>query len=103
MATFILLTKLSQEALETLASMEKFEKEAVQHIQEECPQVTWLSNYAVTGHYDYLDIFTAPDLDTAMKVSLLIRSFGRAYSEIWAATEWKDFKEIIHALPEHKA
>jgi len=100
MATFILLTKLSPETLETVASMERFEKEAVQRIQQECPQVNWLQNYAVTGSYDYLDIFTAPDLDTALKVSVLIRNFGRAHSEIWAATEWKNFKKIIHSLPQ---
>jgi hypothetical protein len=36
-----------------------------------------------------------------LKVSALIRTFGRAHSEIWAATEWETFKSIIHSLPAH--
>jgi uncharacterized protein with GYD domain len=81
--------------------MEDFEKRAVGHIEQECPDVTWIHSYAVLGPYDYLDIFTAPDIDTAMKVSAIIRTFGRAHSEIWGATEWGNFKDIIRSLPAH--
>ncbi|MCD6026363.1 MAG: hypothetical protein K0R08_882 [Solimicrobium sp.] len=101
MTTFILLTRLSNETLRTPASMEAFEKEAVQQIHQECPDVKWLHNFAILGRYDYLDIFTAPDMETAMKVSALIRSYGRAHSEIWPATEWQNFKTIIRSLVEH--
>jgi uncharacterized protein with GYD domain len=99
MQTFILLTRLSPEALKSPASMEDFEKRAVHHIEQECPDVKWLQSYVLMGPYDYLDIFTAPDMNAALKVSAIIRTFGRAHSEVWGATDWNSFKGIIHALP----
>lgn len=101
MQTFILLTRLLPEVLRSPASMEDLEKRAVEHIEQECPEVKWLHSYVLLGPYDYLDIFRAPDNDTALKVSAMIRTFGRAYSEIWGATEWGNFKNIIHSLPTH--
>ena len=101
MQTFILLTRLTPEVLKSPATMEDFEQRVVEHIEQECPEVKWLHSYAVLGPYDYLDIFRAPDTDTALKVSAMIRTFGRAQSEIWCATEWGNFKNIIHSLPSH--
>lgn len=101
MQTFVLLTRLSPEALKSPMAVEDFEKRAVEHIRQECPEVTWLHNYVLLGPYDYLDIFTAPDFASALKVSALIRTFGRAHCEIWAATDWNAFKSIIHSLPAH--
>ena len=61
--------------------------------------VEWLANYAILGPYDYLDIFRAPDVETAMKVATIVRTFGHAHTEVWAATEWKQFKEMVRNLP----
>ena len=101
MQTFVLLTRLSPEALKSPTSMEDFEKRAVHHIEQECPDVKWLHSYALMGPYDYLDIFSAPDMNAAFKVSAMIRTFGRAHSEIWGATDWNSFKALIHSLPAH--
>jgi uncharacterized protein with GYD domain len=99
MPTFVMLTRVSPDALRTPAAMEDLEKCAVSRIEQVCPDVKWLSSYALLGGYDYLDIFTAPDLTAAFKVSAIVRSFGRAHSEVLAATEWNDFKQILHSLP----
>jgi uncharacterized protein with GYD domain len=101
MQIFILLTRLSPEALRAPSSVEDFEKRAVTHIEQECPEVKWLNSYVLLGPYDYLDIFSAPDMNAALKVSAMIRSFGRAHSEIWCATDWDNFKRIIESLPAH--
>ena len=34
-----------------------------------------------------------------MKVSAIIRTFGHAHTEIWAAAEWEHFKQLIRDLP----
>ncbi len=100
MSTFIMLTRISPEAVKTPQTLEKLEHDAMQHIRAECPEVEWRQSYALLGPYDYLDIFSAPDVETAAKVSTLIRAYGRAHSEVWAATEWARFKQILRGLPQ---
>jgi uncharacterized protein with GYD domain len=69
-------------------------------IKKVCPEVKWLANYATFSDYDYVDIFEANDLETAFKVSSLVRSFGHASVEVWPALKWEDFKQIIKKLPD---
>lgn len=99
MTTFVMLTKLSPDALKSPKTLEELERLAVEKINTECPGVDWVHNYALLGRYDYLDIFNAPDIDTAMKVATIIRTFGHAQTEILAATEWRQYKEMIRNLP----
>jgi uncharacterized protein with GYD domain len=94
-----MITRLSPDALSSPRSLEDLERKAMEHIRSECPGVEWVHNYAILGPCDYLDIFRAPDTDTAMKVATIIRTFGNAYTEVWAATEWERYKEMIRHLP----
>ena len=98
MQTFILLTRVSPAAVPTPQALEALEKKANEHIQMDCPEVKWIANYALLGPYDYLDVFTAPDVATAARVSAIVRSYGRAHSEIWPATPWREFKEMLHGM-----
>jgi uncharacterized protein with GYD domain len=101
MSTFVMLTRMTPEALRSPASMEDFEKRAVTHIEQECPDVKWLQSFALLGPYDYLDIFTAPDVEAAFKVAALVRSFGRAQPEVLSAMKWEQFKQVLRTLPVH--
>ena len=102
MPTFVLLTRLSETATTAPSRLEELERAMIRHIRDECPGVEWVNNLAVLGPYDYLDIFQAPDLETAAKVSALVRAYGHARTEVWGAIEWDRYKELLHQLPEHE-
>jgi uncharacterized protein with GYD domain len=98
MATYVMLTRVDPEALRSPHSLEELEKRAMSAIGAQCPQVKWTASYAVFGPYDYVDVFEAPDNESAAKVSTLIRTSGRAHSEVWPAFEWARFKQMLHGL-----
>lgn len=98
MATYVMLTKLSPEALKRPGIVTKLNKQVEDRIRKECPGVKWTGNYAVLGPCDYLDIFEAPDPETAIKVALLVRSFGHASTETWVATPWERFVALAEGL-----
>jgi uncharacterized protein with GYD domain len=95
MSTYILLTKIQPDSLSGAGDYLERNDAVVARIKDECPQVLWKANYAVSGPYDYLDIFEAPDNDTAARVALIVRTEGGAETEIWTATRWNAFKAMI--------
>ena len=98
MDTYVMLTRLSPEALTRPESVTELNRQVEDRIRRECPAVKWLANYAVLGRCDYLDIFEAPDADAATKVALLVRSFGHATTETWVATQWDRFADLAKGL-----
>jgi uncharacterized protein with GYD domain len=100
MQTFVMLTRLTPEAVRSPRALEDLERKVSAHVKASCPGVEWVGSYAVLGPYDYIDIFRAPDLDTASKVSAVVRTYGHAQTETWAATEWDHFKEVVRTLGE---
>lgn len=102
MSVFIMLTRLSPSAVRVPKSLEDIERRVMERIRSECPKVEWVHNLAVTGPYDYIDIFHAPDNETAFKVATLVRTFAHAHTEIWAGLEWARFKDMVRKLPENR-
>ena len=98
MGTYVMLTRLSSEALKQPQSVTELNKRVEDRIKKECPGVKWLANYAVLGPCDYLDIFEAPDSDAPTKVALLVRSFGHGTTETWVATPWDRFLNLATSL-----
>lgn len=96
MPTFALLTRLSSDALSKPESITDLNKKIEERIKKDCPAVKWISNYSVLGPYDYLDIFESPQAEDAMKVALVIRSFGHATTETWMVTPWKAFVQLAN-------
>jgi uncharacterized protein with GYD domain len=94
MATFVMLTRISPEALREPAAYESLGRQVEQKIHERCPQVRWLASYAILGPYDYLDVFEAPDDATAAKVATIVRSVGHATTETWGAIPYDRFLQV---------
>ncbi len=98
MGAYVLLTKISPESMSPPGKLTKLEAQVQSAVKKHCPQVKWLSNYAVLGPYDYLDIFEAPDDVVAGKVATIVRSFGHATTETWPAIPWGHFETILSEL-----
>jgi uncharacterized protein with GYD domain len=99
MAQFIMLTRISSQSLPQPRSFEALERSAVAQVAKSCPEVKWIADFAVLGPYDYVDIFEAPDLQSAIRVSALVRSYGHAHTEVWPALRWDEFKNIVASRP----
>lgn len=98
MAAYILLTRLVPEAVREPKTLADLGRRVTEKLQSECPQVTWITSYALLGPYDFLDLFEAPDNETATKVALVFRSFGHGTTEVWPATPWERFREITASM-----
>ena len=98
MPLFVMLTRLVPGSVIVPSGLEEKEKRVMERIRAECPDVEWLSSYALLGPYDYLDLFKAPSVDAALRVSTLVRTQGHAQTEVWAGTEWYHFKDLIRGL-----
>ncbi len=95
MPLYVMLTRLSAQGAPSARSYEDLEHAVEEGIQAHCPQVAWRGSYAVLGPHDYIDLFEAPDNDTAFKVAAIVRTTGHAYTEVWPASDWQRFKGLM--------
>ena len=98
MATYVMLTRLSPDAIADPSTIDQLGQTVIDKLNAECPEAKWIASYAVLGPYDYLDLFEAPDNETAAKVAVIVRSFGHATTETWPITPWERFREVLHSM-----
>jgi uncharacterized protein with GYD domain len=94
MQTYVLLTKLSPDASKKVKDSAKTGQSWLDEVHRKCPDAQFLSHYALLGEYDFLDIYEAPDEDTAAKVSMISLSNGAFEAQSLIAIPYKRFLEL---------
>ena len=104
MKTYIMVTKLAPEHTDpvdvanTMKDRAKGGTAWLSEISKKCPEVNFLAHYALLGNYDFMDIYEAPDEETAALVSLITRAKGAFVVESWPAIPRKRLAEITKDL-----
>jgi len=98
MPTFAMLTRVAPGTAATPLSLPHLERRVMEHVERDCPGVKWQKSWAVVGGYDYLDVFEAPDLESALEVAVIVRTYGCASTELWPIVEWPRFKQILEQV-----
>lgn len=98
MPTFVLMTRLAPGSMHDAHGVRTTGKEWLQKVKESCPEVKWLAHYAILGPYDFMDIYEAPSVETAHKVSLISRAEGALSAESWEALPYDRFLKVLEAV-----
>jgi uncharacterized protein with GYD domain len=98
MPTYILATKLSQELTKNVKKRAEIGRMWLEKVKKNCPDVKFIAHYALLGPYDFLDIYDAPNEQSAAKVSMISLSGGAVAAESWTAIPYMDFIKLIKDL-----
>lgn len=98
MQTYILLTKLTPELLQQMKDRARLGKNFMEQVKDKCPEVKFVAHYALLGQYDFMDIYEAPDVETAAKVSMISQANGALQVESLPAIPYKRFLEMIDEI-----
>ena len=97
MATYIILTRYTQQGIENIKKSPArldVAKKMFQNMGAELKEF-----YLVTGQYDMVVVAEAPDDETATKLALAIGSKGNVRTETLRAYTEDEYRKIIAALP----
>ena len=98
MPTFVLMTKLAAGSMRDPQGVRATGREWLHRVKECCPEVRFLSHYAILGPYDFMDLYEAPDVNTAQKVSLISRAEGAVTAESWQALPYDHFLKLLESV-----
>ncbi len=98
MPTFVLMTRLAPDSMRNAGGRRAMGKEWLHKVKECCPAVRWIAHYAILGPYDFMDIYEAPDVETAHQVSLISRAEGAVTAESWQALPYDQFLKLLDTV-----
>ncbi len=98
MAVYVLMTKVAPNTLHDARTRKAMGREWLEKVKAACPDVKFLAHYALLGQYDFMDIYEAPDLETAHRVSLISRGEGARTVESWPALPYDDFLKQLEMI-----
>jgi uncharacterized protein with GYD domain len=92
------MSKLAPEMSKKLKDQGELGRQWLYQVKEKCPDVKFIAHYALLGPYDFLDIYEAPDAETAAKVSLISLQTGALQAESWVALPYQRFVELTKEI-----
>lgn len=98
MQTYMLFTKLSTDLSFEMKNRERQGRNWLVQVKEKCPEVKFLAHYAILGEYDFIDIYEAPDPETAAKVSMISQANGALQAKSMLAIPYKRFIELTDEI-----
>ena len=98
MQTYILLTKLSPDLSRKMKDRTEIGRTWLDQVKEKCPEVKFLSHYALLGQYDFMDIYEAPNEEVATKVSIIGQANGACQAQSLPAIPYKRFLELTREV-----
>jgi uncharacterized protein with GYD domain len=98
MPVFVLMTRLAPESLHDARGRRATGKAWLKKVKSSCPDVKWLAHYALLGPYDFMDLYDAPDVETAHRVSLISRAEGALTAESWQALPYDRYLDLLEDL-----
>jgi uncharacterized protein with GYD domain len=98
MKTFILFTKLSPDLSKQMKNRKKLGRDWLEQVKKKCPEVKFIEHFALLGKYDFLDIYEAPDEETAAKVSMISLTNGAFLAESLTAIPYKKFLKLTQEI-----
>jgi len=98
MQTYILLTKLSSEISTQMKDRAALGHAWLDQVKKKCPEVKFVAHYAILGQYDFIDIYEAPNNETAAKVSIISQANGASSAESLTAIHYKRFVELTKEI-----
>ncbi|MBM4396018.1 MAG: GYD domain-containing protein [Deltaproteobacteria bacterium] len=98
MPTYVLMTKLTPTVMNQPGKRKEYGREWKETVDRLCPGVRWVAHYALLGPYDFMDIYEAPDAETAARVSLITHATGAQKAESWPAVPYGRFVEIAQEV-----
>jgi uncharacterized protein with GYD domain len=98
MQTYVLLTKLSPDIFKQMKDRAEIGRSWLGQVKEKCPEVKFLAHYALLGQFDFLDIYEAPDDETAALVSIISQANGAFQAQSLPAIPYMKYLDLIKAL-----
>jgi len=104
MKTFVVMSRLNPQGpslVEIAAKMQNLEESGriwIDEVKDSCPEVRFLAHYALLGPYDFMDIYEAPDEESAAKVSMICAGDHMFTVESWMAIPDKRIAILLGSL-----
>lgn len=92
------MTKLSPEIAIHMKERQALGRNWLDEVKSKCPDVKFIAHYALLGEFDFMDIYEAPDDETAAMVSLISRENGALEAQSLSAIPYKEFLDLTKKL-----